>query len=187
MQRLKLFIPLIIFLVLAAAFFIVEIQIKEGEFDPMAMPSALEGKPLPQFAAEDLLTGQVISQQQLVGEVALINVWATWCPSCHAEHEFLNQLAKRNVVIYGVDYKDDAAAARDWIAQKGNPYRYNLFDPQGTIGLDLGVTGAPETYVIDHRGQVQMRYQGPLNERVWQEKLLPLIIELQQAQLVEAS
>ena len=94
----------------------------------------------------------------------------------YKEHE-------KDMIIVGVNYKDKAPAAQRWLQTKGNPYRFNIFDPDGILGLDLGVTGAPETYVLDHRGFVRFRYQGPLNEMVWQDKFQALIEQLQQEQL----
>ncbi len=184
MQRFKLFLPLIGFVVVAGFFYLMVNRIDEGEYNPQALPSALVNKPFPSFQLAQLEQPAVrLEQADLVGEIALVNVWATWCPSCHIEHGYLNYLTtEKNVTIYGVNYKDDAGAARQWLQQKGNPYRFNIFDPDGRLGLDMGVTGAPETYVIDHRGFVRMRYQGPLSESVWQEKFLPLIQQLRQEQ-----
>jgi cytochrome c biogenesis protein CcmG/thiol:disulfide interchange protein DsbE len=91
-------------------------------------------------------------------------------------------LAQQGVVIYGVNYKDDVTKAQQWLQQKGNPYRFNVVDKQGRLGLDMGVTGAPETYVIDHRGFVRLRYQGPLHEAVWLSKFVPLLKQLRQEQ-----
>jgi len=180
MQRLKLFIPLIIFLVLAAFFFVVQKRIGSGDYDPQAMPSALLDKPLPAFELPDLLRGDPVSAAVLGGRIALVNVWATWCPSCHYEHPYLVRLAQQGVLILGVDYKDEPDKARQWLLEKGNPYVAVVDDRSGTLGLDLGVTGAPETYLIDARGVVRLRYQGPLDERVWRETLQPLIERLQQ-------
>lgn len=179
MSRLKLFIPLIVFIVLAGFFFVVQQWIGAGRYDPQNMPSALLDRPLPTFELPDLLAGRPVSAGQLQGQVALINVWATWCPTCHYEHPFLNRLAAEGVAIYGVNYKDDPAKARQWLEDKGNPYRIVIDDRAGRLGLDLGVTGAPETYVIDARGVVRLRYQGALDERVWRETVLPVVQQLQ--------
>ena len=183
MGRIKLFIPLLIFVVVGAFFYTMINRIGEGEYNPQELPSALLDKPFPVFNLPKLeQLQQNLSEADLLGEVALVNVWATWCPSCHVEHGFLNQLAAQGVVIYGVNYKDDALKAQDWLQQKGNPYRFNIVDRQGRLGLDMGVTGAPETYVIDHRGLVRMRYQGPLDAQVWQEKFQPLLQQLRAEQ-----
>ncbi len=132
---------------------------------------------MPEFSVPTLDQREV-TRADLLGAVALINVWATWCPSCHAEHAYLNQLAREGVPIFGINYKDEPAAARRWLEQKGDPYRINLVDESGRLGLDLGVTGAPETYLIDAAGVVRMRYQGPIDERVWRQKIKPLFDRL---------
>jgi len=171
MQRLRLFLPLIVFAVLAALLW------RGLSLDPNHMPSALENRPLPDFAARTL-DGADVRSADLRGQVALLNVWATWCPSCAAEHAYLNQLAQTGVAIFGVNYKDDADAARRWLAERGNPYRMNIVDDAGHLGLDLGVTGAPETYLIDAAGIVRFRYQGPLDATVWREEFQPRIAAL---------
>lgn len=180
MQRLKLFLPLLIFVIVAGFFYTTVDRIGEGDYSPQDLPSALINRPFPVFELTQLEQPQkILNQSDLLGQIALVNVWATWCPSCHVEHGYLNYLAsEQGVVIYGVNYKDQAAAAQQWLREKGNPYRFNIFDPQGRLGLDMGVTGAPETYVLDHRGFVRMRYQGPVNETVWQEKFKPLLEQL---------
>ena len=182
MPRINLFIPLIIFMLVGSFFYSTMGRISEGDYNPQALPSALLNKPLPSFNLPKLLgEGERVSNQDLLGEIALINVWATWCPSCHIEHPYLNHLAnKLNVVIYGVNYKDDEKLAQRWLKNKGNPYRLNIVDIDGKLGLDLGVTGAPETYVIDHRGFVRMRHQGPISGAVWQQKFVPLLEVLEQ-------
>ncbi|EAW31379.1 thiol:disulfide interchange protein DsbE [marine gamma proteobacterium HTCC2143] len=185
MQRLKLFLPLITFAAIAIFFYTMVSRIDQGEYNPQDLPSALINKPFPSFSLaklEDLTVS--LQQKDLLGNITLVNVWATWCPSCHVEHGYLNYLfSEKDMIIVGVNYKDKAPAAQRWLQTKGNPYRFNIFDPDGILGLDLGVTGAPETYVLDHRGFVRFRYQGPLNEMVWQDKFQALIEQLQQEQL----
>jgi len=182
MQRLKLFIPLFVFIGLALFFFVVQKQIGSGDYDPQNMPSALLDKPLPVFSLPDLQTGAPIDSSILKNKIALINVWATWCPTCHYEHPYLVKFAQQGVTILGVDYKDEPEKAKQWLQTKGNPYVAVLDDRAGKFGLDLGVTGAPETYVIDARGVVRLRYQGPLDDRVWNETIGPLIARLQREQ-----
>ncbi|MET0377703.1 MAG: DsbE family thiol:disulfide interchange protein [Spongiibacteraceae bacterium] len=179
MQRLKLFLPLLVFVVLAVFFFVVQKQISRGEYDPQNMPSALIDKPLPDFALPNLVGDNVIRRADVVGHILLVNIWATWCPTCHYEHPHLNKFAEQGVIILGVDYKDDADKARKWLQEKGNPYRWVITDQQGTLGLDLGVTGAPETYVVDAKGVVRLRYQGALDDRIWRETIQPMIEKLQ--------
>ncbi|MEH1423441.1 DsbE family thiol:disulfide interchange protein [Klebsiella pneumoniae] len=150
MNRKLLFIPLVLFLALAAALFWQLMRNAEGD-DPTTLESALiDGKPL------------------------LLNVWATWCPTCRAEHQFLNGLAQQGVRVVGMNYKDDRQKAMSWLQRLGNPYRLSLYDGNGMLGLDLGVYGAPETFLIDGQGIIRWRHAGDLNERVWREELQPL-------------
>lgn len=171
MERLRLFIPLLVFAALALLFW------RGLSLDPNYMPSALENRPVPPFTAKTLEGGS-ISDAELRGAPLLLNVWATWCPSCAAEHAYLNELSRRGVRIYGINYKDDPASAQRWIESKGNPYVANILDPEGRLGLDLGVTGAPETYLLDGAGIVHLRHQGPVDERVWRTVFEPAIASL---------
>lgn len=186
MQRLKLFIPLIIFVVLAVFFFVVQKQIGDGEYNPQELPSALLEKPLPVFELPDVQSGAIITNDVIKNKIALVNVWATWCPSCVYEHNYLVKLAEEGVVILGVDYKDEPAKAQQWLRDKGNPYIAVLDDRAGKLGLDLGVTGAPETYLVDQKGLVRLRYQGPLDQRVWDEHFKPLLDELIKADMTKS-
>ena len=183
MPRLKLFVPLLAFVIMAGLFAVMIKRIERGDYNPQALPSALLNKPVPVFSLGTVEAPvRELGREALLGQIALVNVWATWCPSCHAEHGYLTRLAEQGVRIIGVNYKDDRDKARQWLAEKGNPYTFNLFDPEGRLGLDFGVTGAPETYLIDHRGFVRWRYQGPLDERVWQQQFVPMVEQLQQEQ-----
>tara|TARA_R110002167_G_scaffold366367_3_gene595490 strand:+ start:12517 stop:13020 length:504 start_codon:yes stop_codon:yes gene_type:complete len=150
--------------------------------DPKALPSALLDKPVPIFGLPWLeRPGQTLTQEVFKGKVSLLNVWATWCPSCRQEHPFLMELAhNRNIPIYGLDYKDSVAAANKWFSDLGNPYLANIFDEKGTLGFNLGVYGAPETYIIDKNGIIRYRHVGPLNDAIWKETLLPVFSRLQQ-------
>lgn len=177
MNRVKLFLPLIIFLILVALFFGVQRRVQTGDYSPTALPSALLNRPLPAFSLATL-EGEQLTREALPKRWMLVNVWATWCPTCHYEHPFLVELAERGVLILGVDYKDRREPARTWLAEKGDPYFATVFDEAGSLGLDLGVTGAPETYLVDAQGIVRFRYQGALDERVWQAEFAPLLAEL---------
>lgn len=171
MSRLKLFIPLIIFVVLAGIFWSV---LKKEGYDPQNLPSALVGQPLPEFAVITVEADDVVKTADITGEVFLLNVWATWCITCRVEHPYLNELKKQGVNIVGLDYKDDRDKARQWLKDLGNPYHFSLFDPDGRLGLDLGVYGAPETYIIDKAGIIRYKHVGDVNAVVWQEKLKPV-------------
>ena len=104
------------------------------------------------------------------GQVILLNVWATWCPSCRAEHGYLVDLASQGVAIVGLNYKDERPAALSWLGRLGDPYVFNIFDPKGELGFDLGVYGAPETFLIDSMGLIKVRHVGALTEEVWEKK-----------------
>ncbi|MGN2623808.1 DsbE family thiol:disulfide interchange protein [Stutzerimonas balearica] len=169
MRRLLLLLPLVIFLVVAVFLY-------RGLFlDPSELPSALIGKPVPAFSLPSVTDEQqLLTQDDLKGKPALLNVWATWCVSCKVEHPVLNALAEQGVVIYGVNYKDDNAAARKWLREFHNPYQLDIRDEQGSLGLDLGVYGAPETFLIDKQGFIRHKFVGVIDERVWREQLAPL-------------
>ncbi|RLA42449.1 MAG: DsbE family thiol:disulfide interchange protein [Gammaproteobacteria bacterium] len=184
MERVKLFLPLLIFIVLA-------VMLYWGlERDPNAMPSALVDRPVPAFTLPALDVDSLdtenldvdnldadkglVDEQLFVGKVTLLNVWATWCPSCRIEHPYLAELTAQGVPIIGLNYKDDDEKARRWLLRYGNPYQLVIADHQGRLGLDLGVFGAPETYLIDSTGVIRFKHVGVLNDRVWQSKIAPL-------------
>lgn len=180
MSRKLLFIPLVVFLGMAVAF-MVQLQRNAGGDDPTLLESALIGKPVPEFRLESLdIPGKVYDRAALHdGKPLLLNVWATWCPTCYAEHQFLNKLAAQGIRVVGLNYKDDRNKAIKWLQQLGNPYALSLYDNNGMLGLDLGVYGAPETFLIDGEGIVRYRHAGDLNDRIWQEEILPLWLKYQ--------
>lgn len=144
--------------------------------DPRLLPSMLIDKPLPVFAMADLKDpSRKITTDDFKGKISLINVWATWCPSCQIEHPTLLKLAQQGVAIYGVNYKDQRALALDWLNQLGNPYTFVIEDAAGQLGIDLGVYGAPETFLIDKNGVIRYRHVGVLDEQAWAEEFLPRI------------
>lgn len=164
---LKRFLPLVAFAAL------VLLLVRGLALDPMALPSARVGQPLPEFDLQVLGGEYRRSAGQWHGKPALLNVWATWCFSCRVEHPYLLDLAESGVTIYGLNYKDDPAKALTWLEELGNPYAETVVDIDGDFGFDLGVYGAPETYVIDAAGTVQHRHVGVVDERVWTEQLAP--------------
>ncbi len=170
--RLKLFLPLILFALLAITLF------RGLGLDPSEMPSALIDQPLPAFSLPGLSQTGLLSEADLTGAAALLNVWATWCVSCRVEHPYLKQLAAQGVPIFGINYKDEDAAALRWLDELGNPYRLNIADREGTLGLDLGVYGAPETYLLDASGVVRYRHVGVVDDKVWRTILEPLYLQL---------
>ena len=165
-----------------AAFLVLLLLLRQGlDNDPTLLPSALIDQPLPKFSAPALAEPQrTVTPADLQGHIALLNVWATWCPTCLAEHAALKALADQGVVIYGVNYKDDPDKARQWLQQFGDPYRLTINDEAGQLGIDLGVYGAPETYLLDARGVIRYRHVGALDDQVWREKFLPRIQALEQ-------
>ncbi|WP_339082350.1 DsbE family thiol:disulfide interchange protein [Pseudomonas sp. TMP9] len=172
MKRLLLLLPLAMFLALAVILY-------RGLFiDPSELPSALIGKPFPAFSLPSVQSGQTLTEADLKGKPALVNVWATWCVACRVEHPMLNKLLKQGVTIHGVNYKDDNAAAQKWLVEFHDPYQLNINDARGTLGLDLGVYGAPETFLIDKQGIIRHKFVGVIDERVWREQLAPLYQEL---------
>ncbi|MCB1742633.1 MAG: DsbE family thiol:disulfide interchange protein [Gammaproteobacteria bacterium] len=145
--------------------------------NPRLVPSPLLGKPLPTFELSRLREPRtMIDHHALKGSVALLNVWATWCISCRQEHDMLLRIsAEQAVPIFGLNYKDSREAAVRWLDQLGDPYVAVAFDPRGELGLDLGVYGAPETYLLDAAGNVVYKHIGPMTESVWTQTLLPRI------------
>ncbi|MBF8779215.1 DsbE family thiol:disulfide interchange protein [Pseudomonas fulva] len=168
MKRWIMVLPLAVFLLLAAFLY-------RGLFlKPDELPSALVGKPFPAFSLASVQGGRNLTEVDLKGRPALVNVWGTWCPSCKIEHPYLNQLARQGVVIHGINYKDDNAAALEWLRDFHDPYQLDIRDEQGSLGLDLGVYGAPETFVIDAGGVIRYRHVGVIDAKVWRERLAPL-------------
>lgn len=155
------FLPLLAFLLLAALLY------RGLSIDPTELPAARLGQPFPDFVKDELKSGQQISAEALMPGPALVNVWATWCYSCRVEHPYLLALAAQGVPIYGLNYKDESNKALAWLDQLGDPYRLNIVDAEGSLGLDLGVYGAPETYVIGADGRILHRHVGVLNEAVF--------------------
>ncbi|MDX9740364.1 MAG: DsbE family thiol:disulfide interchange protein [Gammaproteobacteria bacterium] len=168
-------VPLLVFLLLLV-FLAVGLTLKPSE-----VPSPLIGKAAPAFNLPQLhQPQQTISQSDLAGQVWLLNVWASWCVSCRYEHPLLVELARQNIVpIYGLNYKDRRDDAIEWLRNFGNPYVASLHDLDGRVGMDYGVYGVPETYVIDAEGVIRYKQIGPVTQEVLQGTILPLVRELQ--------
>ncbi len=133
MNKKVVFVPLILFLALVMVFVVQLVRNTQGD-DPTKLESVLIGKPVPDFRLEDLsIAGKVYDQSLFKGQPLLLNVWATWCPTCYAEHQFLNSLAEQGVVIIGLNYKDDRTQAINWLNKFGNPYQHCLFDGDGMV------------------------------------------------------
>ena len=172
MSRIMVWLPLAVFAVLVGFFF------KGLTLDPNEQPSALIGQPVPEFQLTDLNTGQPLSREQLPQQPFLLNVWASWCITCQVEHPYLTQLSQRMPVV-GLNYKDTETAARNWLQKLGDPYAVQIFDPTGRLGLDLGVAGAPETFLVDGSGVIHARIQGEVNQRVFERQIQPLLETVQ--------
>ncbi|MEQ1774677.1 MAG: DsbE family thiol:disulfide interchange protein [Burkholderiales bacterium] len=148
--------------------------------NPREVPSPLIGKPAPPFQLPQLHDpDKTFSQKDVAGKVWLLNVWASWCAPCREEHPIWVDLAKANVVpIYGLNYKDKRADSIAWLQRYGDPYVLSVSDIQGRIGIDYGVYGVPETYVIDKQGVIRFKQIGPVTPAVLKDKILPLIAKL---------
>ncbi len=175
MSRASLFLPLGVFL-LIIGFGYAGFKLN----DPHELPSALLNQPFPEFSAPRLLEPDAIATKaDLLGTPVLVNVWATWCPTCRAEHEQLNRLrAEEGLRIVGVNYKDQPGKAIRWLAQLGDPYEFNVQDRDGSLGVELGVYGAPESFLLDAEGVIVYKRVGDVNERIWRDEIAPLLREL---------
>lgn len=151
--------------------------------NPREIPSPFIGKSAPAFKLTLLHDpAKTISPQDMAGQVWLLNVWASWCVACRLEHPVLMDLAKQGVVpILGLNYKDKREAGTGWLRQFGDPYKLSAVDADGRVGIDYGVYGVPETFVIDKLGVIRLKHIGPLTTEVINDKLLPLIKELNRA------
>lgn len=180
-MKTKALIPLVLFLLLAGLFFFTLNKINRGEYNPRHVPSPLIGKQGPAFSIPDLLDpAKRVDPAAMRGKVWLLNVWGTWCPECWREHEYLLHLAKeKGVNIVGVDWRDDPAKGREMIAKLGNPFLMIADDQAGNVAIDWGVYGAPETFVVDKQGIIRHKYEGAINEKVWQERFEPLMRQLE--------
>jgi cytochrome c biogenesis protein CcmG/thiol:disulfide interchange protein DsbE len=171
----RFLIPLALFLVIVA-FLAIGLNL-----NPREVPSPLIDKPAPAFHLARLDRPQeTISTEDLRGKVWLLNVWASWCVACLQEHPLLVEFSKQGVVpIYGLNYKDRPDAAAAWLGKHGNPYTLSIVDEDGRVGIDYGVYGVPETFLIDKQGVIRFKQIGPVTPEVIKRKLLPLIRQLQ--------
>jgi cytochrome c biogenesis protein CcmG/thiol:disulfide interchange protein DsbE len=151
--------------------------------NPREVPSPLIGKPAPAFQLPNLHAPEkTISRDDMLGKVWMLNVWASWCAPCQEEHPLVIDIARRNLVpVYGLNYKDQGPAARNWLARLGDPYVATLVDADGRVGIDYGVYGVPETFIIDRQGQIRFKHTGPLTPEVLRDRIEPLVKELQGA------
>ena len=170
----KYIIPLIIFVSLG-------LLLAYGlKLDPRRIPSPLIGKPLPAFSLTTVADpARKVSRDDLHGRVYLLSVWASWCVACREEHPLLNELTSRKAVtIIGLNYKDQREDALRWLGALGNPYEVSLSDQDGRLGIDLGVYGVPETFLIDKQGVIRYKQIGPMTPEAFETTILPLVRKL---------
>jgi len=169
-------LPLVVLGVLLAFFW------RGLSLNPGEVPSPLVGRSAPEFTLPSLHEpDQLVSNLDLAGQVTLFNVWGTWCPGCHEEHDELMYLAEeQGVRIVGLNLRDDRDGAIQWLRRVGNPFEISGFDQDGQVAIDWGVYGAPETFVLDHRGRIRHKHIGPISQADIEERLLPLIRSLEE-------
>ena len=170
----RYFVPLAVFVVLMV-FLAIGLTLK-----PRELPSALLGKPAPAFVLPTLNTPTTsLSTRDLRGQVWVLNVWASWCVACRDEHATMVEMAKLKLVpIYGLNYKDQRADALGWLARFGDPYVASLSDTDGLVGIDYGVYGVPETFVIDKAGVIRRKFVGPVTAQTVRDEIVPLVARL---------
>jgi len=174
LKALRYLIPLALFVVL------VGFLARGLNLDPREVPSPLIGKPAPAFALTRLDDeARMVRREDMLGKVWVLNVWASWCAACRDEHPHLLDFAKtRQVPLVGLNYKDTRRDGLGWLARFGNPYDMSLFDVDGRVGIDFGVYGVPETFVIDKQGVIRFKQIGPVTPAVLRERIVPLLKEL---------
>ena len=174
MKRWQFIAPLAVFVVLVG-FLAVGLNL-----NPREVPSPLIDKPAPNFSLPRLDDpAQTISLQDMAGKVWVLNVWASWCVACREEHPLFVEFSRRSpVAIYGLNYKDTRDEAQAWLARFGNPYTASLSDSKGLVGIDFGVYGVPETFIIDKQGVIRFKHIGPVTPEVLKERIEPLLKEL---------
>lgn len=174
LKRARFILPLILFLSIV-------IFLWRGlSLHPSVVPSPLINKPAPDFKLPTLFDStENTTNDDFIGRVSLVNVWATWCYACADEHALLLQLANsQDIMVYGLNYKDDAEAAKNWLREHGNPYQIVAFDEKGQTAIDWGVYGTPETFIIDKKGVIRYKHIGPITQEVWDKNLESLITQL---------
>ncbi len=175
MKPFKFIMPLLIFIVIAIILW--------GGLSrpPNLIPSPLIGKSAPSFHVDQLTDlHKKTSNKDFIGHLTLVNVWATWCATCKEEHEFLLKLSNHHdLMLYGLNYKDDAEKARKWLSILGNPYQIIAFDPEGKVAIDWGVYGTPETFILDKKGIIRHKHIGALSMEIWEREIQPLIRKLE--------
>ena len=173
-RTLYFLVPLLAFFALAAFF------LRGLSLDPREIPSPLIGKPAPPFQTPKLAApGESVSNKDMLGQVWILNVWASWCAPCREEHPVWNKFVRnRQVTLVGLNYKDEDTNANRWLHDLGNPYTLSIADHDGRVGIDFGVYGVPETFVIDRTGVIRYKHIGAMTTSVLEQKIIPLLQEL---------
>ena len=168
-------LPLGIFLLIGLAFAIGLTK------DPRRMSSELINKPFPPFSLTELYEEtETLTEDLVKGQVSLVNVFGSWCVACNVEHPLLMEIAERKeVTLIGMDWRDERPKAKRWLAERGNPYEKIIFDNESVLAIKLGVTGAPESFIIDKAGQIRFKHVGVITPKIWRETLLPIIKSLE--------
>ncbi len=171
----RFLLPLGVFVILVV-FLAIGLNLK-----PREVPSPLIDKPAPAFSLARLDDPSTsVTLESMRGQVWILNVWASWCVACLDEHPHLVEFARRDLVpLYGLNYKDQPDAARAWLGKHGNPYDVSMVDGDGRVGIDFGVYGVPETFVIDRQGVIRYKHIGPVTPDVLQNTIVPLVQRLQ--------
>ncbi len=180
------FLPLIVFGLIAAVLVTAMVKIMRGDLKVREVPSPLVGKPAPAFVLPELYGNGEVTQKDVQCGATLLNVWASWCFACRQEHAALNWLAENGVRIVGLNYKDKPEDAKRWLAELGNPYHKIASDLNGRVGIDWGVYGAPETFIIDGQGIIRDKHIGPVGKQYIEQKLLPMIDDIRKTSTCDA-
>ena len=144
--------------------------------DPALIPSPLIGKSIPEFNSTTLFDNKSFSDKDIIGKIFMINVWGSWCYGCSLEHEYLLEIYKKNTIdIYGLNYKDKSKLAINWLKEKGNPYKEVISDNNGDIAIDLGVYGAPESFLVNQKGIIIHKHVDPIDHKYYDKVILPVL------------
>jgi cytochrome c biogenesis protein CcmG/thiol:disulfide interchange protein DsbE len=168
MKSIRFLIPLSVFLALCVLFFTML------DRDTQLLPSPLIDKPVPSFSLQSLNQQGVLTEKNFIGEKWLLNIWASWCAACRIEHPLFNEIAsKSDWLLVGLNYKDENENAKQWLQQMQNPYQHIIVDKKGSLGLDLGVYGVPETFLIDASGTIIYKHVGPICKKIVDQIITP--------------
>jgi cytochrome c biogenesis protein CcmG, thiol:disulfide interchange protein DsbE len=174
-RRAKLFIPVAFFLAMAGFLMFGLTR------DPNVVPSALVDKPFPEFSLPGLYTEQgAFSRKEILGDILIVNIWGSWCIPCHIEHPFLLEMSEKesDITFMGISYDDSIEEDRIFLEERGNPFDLNVIDFGGSLRIDLGVTGAPETFLVDQNGMILYRHIGAIDSTVWNDSFEPLLEQI---------